>query len=382
MIKIFKEENFKLFFRDNKLLTLRLDLINKCNFRCVMCHYSNKSIRSRPKVLVSLDDFIQFFDPISKRVKEVVLSCGDEPLMSPNFKKILHFLSEYPDLDISLCTNASLLDSENRAAIISAGVTYVMFSLDGTQKKTVERIRKGADYDRVVSNIKAMFELKAQTKSSFPEIALDYVLMSSNLSETIAFVELAKLLDASLIDFRHAFPSKFWSDEKEMLSFHKSRFNFFRKKILKKAKELQVRVTIPDKFLNFVPHIEKTLDTKVLLKDFHLVNPDKCGFVPKPKRFSDTFVSRKPLTLPFKYLCERPFSEIHVKDKKFVYPCAWHKEPLGVIEKDNDLESIFLNKKFSSLRSDMVDGKLNMNCRGCPIIDKYLPTKTKKIRKD
>ena len=59
MIKIFKEENFKLFFKENKLLTLRLDLINKCNFRCVMCHYSSKSIRSRPKVLVSLDDFIQ-----------------------------------------------------------------------------------------------------------------------------------------------------------------------------------------------------------------------------------------------------------------------------------------------------------------------------------
>ena len=123
-------------------VTLRLDLINKCNLRCVMCHYSNELFSKRPAQRIAPEQFAAFFDPIAPVTREVVLSCGDEPLMSPHFEAILGELAARdPEVRVRFCTNAMLLSEKIAQAIIAAHTYLVMFSFDGIRSETLHRIR-------------------------------------------------------------------------------------------------------------------------------------------------------------------------------------------------------------------------------------------------
>jgi len=85
-------------------LRLRLDLINKCNLRCIMCHYNNKAYAQKPVRKISLEEFQRFFEPLAPDVGEVLLSCADEPLLSPAFPEVLRYLAQKHPM--CLCTFA------------------------------------------------------------------------------------------------------------------------------------------------------------------------------------------------------------------------------------------------------------------------------------
>ena len=375
------EPEFQKYIKEKQNLTLRLDIINKCNLRCVMCHYSDKSFRQRPTKHIPLNEFKEYFRSVLPFTSEVVLSCGDEPLMSPHFQEIVHFISSSKkDIDISLCTNATLLNREIRETLITNGVTYLMMSMDGTSRETFENIRQGAKFSKVVANIKAMARLKRESNSPFPFLALNYVMMRSNIKETIAFLHMANELGINFVDFRHVVPSNFWNDKSEMLISSKSIFNFYRKKISETASKLNIQVVIPDRFNVEDEEVCDLPNINNILKDFRNVAPDQSGANEViPKEFSKDFVSRAPFnadnSFPYKSYCERPFTEIFVRNQDEILPCPWHKNILGRISDGKPLAETFFGDNFSRLRKTMVEGVLDTGCEGCPVKQDFLPTK-------
>lgn len=373
-------DSFQTFVRKTKLLTLRLDIINKCNFRCVMCHYTDAGIRKRELSQIDLNAFESSFAKIMPYVGEIVLSCGDEPLMSGDFIEILKFISNLrQNIDISFCTNGSLLNSKIRDAIIEYGVTYLMFSIDGIKRSTFEKIRKGSSFDKVISNFKAMSALKERYKSPFPNITLNYVMMRSNIKESVLLLEIAKDLGASLIDYRHVVISQFWNDEYELLENHKSLYNVIRKKIIKKAKTLSIDVLLPDEY-SCNEKLHFCVQNKFrLLNDYYSISPSEfSGKEITPKKFSKNFKSRenardKLNALYQNYYCERPFTEIMIKQQSEISPCPWYKQSLGNIKNGDDVFDIFWGVKFNELRSTMLLGKPGDGCQNCPVKSNHLP---------
>ena len=81
--------------------------------------------------------------------------------MSKHFSEIVSMLHDnYPHMEIAICTNGMLMDSKIRKVIIENNITHVILSLDGTTRQTLERIRAGADYGKIVGNIKALHNLE------------------------------------------------------------------------------------------------------------------------------------------------------------------------------------------------------------------------------
>ena len=74
-------------------LTLLLDITDRCNLRCVMCHFSNRDrIRFPPFHLAGDGDGnmpVALFEKIAAeffpRARRVALGCAAEPLMHPRF---------------------------------------------------------------------------------------------------------------------------------------------------------------------------------------------------------------------------------------------------------------------------------------------------------
>lgn len=148
------EERLTASLRRKRGLTLRLDLVNKCNLRCVMCHYSDDRVFKRPARHITPGQFFAFFEDLAPDVREVVLSCGDEPLISPHFQPIIRELARlHPEVEIVFSTNAMLLNEGAARAIVGSGVSLITFSIDGVTAATLESIRTGARFNQVIGNL-------------------------------------------------------------------------------------------------------------------------------------------------------------------------------------------------------------------------------------
>lgn len=352
-------------------LTFRLDIINKCNLRCIMCSYSDDAVFRRPIKLFTPQEFEELFKGISQYVRNIMLSCSDEPLASKHFVDILDIVSSYPPTrEISLCTNAMLMRPRISGLFIEKGVTNLMLSMDGATKSTQERIRVGSKYEQVVRNIKVLRDIKNATGSRYPIMTLNFVMMNSNVHEAPAFVQMASLLGVNSIDFRHVVPTSYWNDETEILSNNQAKYNFYHGEIMQASRQYEIEVLAPQPFEtaeswtpegNHIPHVD--------LSDFNGVRSDyESDFptLPDPKVFPENFPEGAsiPEEFPGVY-CHRPFSDIQIRNLEEVMPCPWHKATLGNLNDGKSLREVFFGPEFARLRKNMYSPEGDPNCEGC-----------------
>lgn len=356
---------------------LRLDLINRCNLRCVMCHYSNADFRQRPVQRIEPGEFFAFFDPIAPIVREVVLSCGDEPLMSPHFESIVREIAARdPEIGIRFCTNGMLLTEKIADTLVAANVHQVTFSFDAVTSGTLHRIRVGSDYRRIVKNIVQLGRRRAARGGNRPVIMFNFVMLESNVHEAPLFVEVARRLGASSVDFRHVVPFEFYDIEHEMLEYHQPKYNFYRARIAAAAQACGMKVFLPPPFSTEGMH-DPSADPAVTLAEFH----DVLRSLGEPLESAGSPPTEAEAETPewAHYFCDRPFTEIMIRDRD-VYPCPWHREALGRLDGAHTLEDIFFGGKFRRLRRAMLDPHGAPGCAQCPIKADYLPVQAAPAR--
>ncbi len=374
---IYKETETKLIktLKKHPWLTIRMDITNKCNLRCIMCHYKEKDIYSRQAKNITADQLKHYLKDIGPFVKHIMLSCGFEPLMSKHFSEIVSMLHDnYPHMEIAICTNGMLMDSKIRKVIIENNITHVILSLDGTTRQTLERIRAGADYGKIVGNIKALHNLKLMYKRNFPVMFMDFVLMNSNIHEAPAFVQLCAELGIDIIDFRHLVGNIFFSEHEEMLANNKEKYNYFRPLIIAEGKKYNMKVRLPEPFNTVGTWVTENIPDGDL-SDFNSVLPD---FQTEEITNCKEFISLSGKDSDFAFLsgasCLRPFNEIMIVDQQKILPCSYYNDSMGNLDEDNTLYSIFFNEKFRKVRQRKLLSRVDHNCMNCPIMMNLLPT--------
>ena len=360
-------------------LTLRLDIINKCNLRCVMCHFSDEAVFKRPTQQLTADQFKELFDKIGPDVREVALSCGDEPLTSKFLPEIVRYLAaDHPQVAVEFCTNATLLSAPVRNLIMETGVARLLFSIDAVSKTVLEKIRVGCKYERIVANILALRDLKLHYDSRAPEFIFNFVMMERNIHEAPAFVRMAKLLGAAAIDFRHMVPIGTYFEPDQLLSRVPAKFNYYREKIILAANAHNLIYSLPAP-LDTKDRWEPDNADEIELTDFFAVEPDAAG-PSLPRRIThfdlETLTKSREGSAAEEFsttFCHRPFSEIMVRDQKDVLPCPWHARPLGRLGDGRDLQEIFFGSEFQRLRQNMFKPEGDPGCARCPIKSGHLP---------
>jgi MoaA/NifB/PqqE/SkfB family radical SAM enzyme len=359
-------------------LTLRLDLINKCNLRCVMCHYSDSEIFKRPVRHITAAQFEAFFEDIAPDVREVVLSCGDEPLISPNLEPVLRYLSSrHPEVEVVFTTNAMLLNERAARMIVECAVSQVTFSIDGVTASTLESIRTGSRFAQVIGNLSRLKAVRDAAGSCRPLLAINFVMMRSNIAEAPAMVDAAAEIGVHFVDFRHVVPSGYFHDPQEMLEHHPGLFNLARERILDLAHSRGVGVYMPPA-LPCTDASAATLAAPPALDEFRaavaavgpISQPPQCTSHTLPTRSTAGTTAEEFSGL----FCERPFTEIMVRNQDEILPCAWHRKVLGHLGEGKSLREIFLGESFSKLRANMLRPDGDPDCAGCPVKSQLLPT--------
>lgn len=171
-----------------------IEVTNRCNLRCRMCrrrfvlHDAVDMDRSLFKVLT----------PFLGYALRAELNCWGESLVAPDmFGAVFDYISAMP-VWMQLTTNAMLLDERWARKFLGASMEIVV-SLDGAGPGTFESIRSGADFGRVLRNIRRLGDLKEDAGKRYPILSLKFVAMADNAQELPALVPLAEDLGAENI---------------------------------------------------------------------------------------------------------------------------------------------------------------------------------------
>ncbi|KJS88225.1 MAG: hypothetical protein JM58_01660 [Peptococcaceae bacterium BICA1-8] len=186
------------------LKKIYLEVTNDCNFDCITCirhswkeemgYISDAAIEA---LLNSLSDFSQ--------LKTVHIGGFGEPLSHPNILSIIEKFKN-KGLRVEMITNGSLLSQNMIKDLITLGLDAIYVSIDGSDAKNYNEIRKGGNYNQIINNIQ---ELNRQSGNSYPlkpELGVEFVAMKSNYKDLPNLMRLADYLKARKVLITNVLP--------------------------------------------------------------------------------------------------------------------------------------------------------------------------------
>ncbi len=175
---------------------LRLDLDDRCNLKCDFCPTGIGGNVGRgsfsPEILAPL------VQQLGNNIWAIYLSCSGEPLLNPRFEESLQAIAGASgSRDLTIITNATLLSETKAKAILRQPVSRIIFSIDSLRKERYEAIRKGANFDTMMKNVRRFSELKGSR--TYPKIIISSILMDETEDEVEDFADFALEIGADCL---------------------------------------------------------------------------------------------------------------------------------------------------------------------------------------
>jgi radical SAM protein with 4Fe4S-binding SPASM domain len=162
-----------------------IEVTNYCNLRCPMCP---REIADRGYGLMEWDLFCKLADEAAGHPHRVIMPQGfGESFIHPRFREMIHYLHERGVHPTMVITNGTMLNEANIAALIDSQVDLVNISLDGTDKAVYEAIRKNATYEKVVANVRTLFEERKRRGAMLPHVILRMIKMEETEDDVERF---------------------------------------------------------------------------------------------------------------------------------------------------------------------------------------------------
>jgi MoaA/NifB/PqqE/SkfB family radical SAM enzyme len=168
-----------------------------CNYRCLFCiHGGGRQIRS-----AQLDPLaFERLKPLIEQISHVHMTGLGEPFLNPHLPDYLSYFRENGK-SYYINTNGSLLE-DTHIDLMTTSPSELSVSLDAGDRETYEKVRCGGSWDRVVSRVKRVSQVKADRKSPYPLLYLTFHINALNLMSLKRVPELARDLGVGAVKFR------------------------------------------------------------------------------------------------------------------------------------------------------------------------------------
>jgi MoaA/NifB/PqqE/SkfB family radical SAM enzyme len=176
--------------------SIQIECTTRCNLKCTMCEISYWTEPGGDLHAENLRKMVEHLPGL----KRVDLTGIGEALMNRGFFDTLRFLKSR-GMYVTLNDNFTLMTVEAARRIVELGVDQIFLSLDGATKETYERIRVGANFEKVVTNARRLIQIKRQMRKKRPEVKVNTVVCASNYRELPEIVELAHDIGIGMVQF-------------------------------------------------------------------------------------------------------------------------------------------------------------------------------------
>lgn len=162
---------------------------NICNLRCPLCPTGKKD-NSAKHGFIEFSDFKKVIDEIGKYLLLIRLYNWGEPLLNQELKKMVEYATER-GIEVKISTNLSMaLSVQEIEDIAKTNLRKIYVSANGASKESYSKYHVGADFDRVMKNLKLLTEKKREVNNKYTEIIWLFHVFSHNEHE----IEEAKVL--------------------------------------------------------------------------------------------------------------------------------------------------------------------------------------------
>ncbi len=197
---------FKLIRKKSSITEINIEFVSYCNLRCILCSLDHE----KPKVRMSAEILTRFFenfisDSRFRSVKTIHLYNAGEVLLHPKLMEMLDIVKHFKEKakekniffpQIALLTNAIILDEKKSKLLINSNIIdNIRFSMDGGNKEKFEEMRKRAEWDVFLKNIKTFCELNKKSAKPIPTGIITLVEYHNKLNTKWMSEEFKELLD-------------------------------------------------------------------------------------------------------------------------------------------------------------------------------------------
>jgi sulfatase maturation enzyme AslB (radical SAM superfamily) len=166
-----------------------------CNIACIYCSHklqTKSKVKLHPKLVKDLAKYLPSVRTVSFG--------GSEPMIYPEFRQICDMAENYPEVQLSICTNGMLIDEYWAKRFCRGNFPWIRISVDGATSATYEAVRRGGNLEKILHGVKLINRYRQ--KKGIPKLQWNFVVTTLNFHEIVQFVELAHNYNIDAINLK------------------------------------------------------------------------------------------------------------------------------------------------------------------------------------
>ncbi len=157
-----------------------MEVTSRCNLSCPMCP---REITPEPGERdMDMDTFRQVLDRIRDVASFVWLAGLGEPMMNKHFVQMIEQCRQ-AGIVTGASTNGTFLTRKWQQRLLDSGLDLLIVSFDGVDKQSYEKVRVGADFDKVKENVCRLAALKVARGAKKPWLILQMIELSQTAGQ-------------------------------------------------------------------------------------------------------------------------------------------------------------------------------------------------------
>lgn len=301
-------------------VTMDIEPTTGCNFRCTMCQVSSPDFHSKN---MELETFKKIIRENIQLIKIKLQGMG-EPLVNKNLFEMIKYAKEY-GVGTEIISNGSLLNEKNINFLLDNKLSKLTISIDGSSKKTFEKIRIKSNFETVINNAK-LFSNLTKKKIFRPEFSAWCTVQKENYDEVEEIAALCKSIGFDNLTF-----------QVHLTGWGKDEWNKINEEKKIEYKNLEIKKRFKDIINNYSQ------------KNFTI----------------DVFENN---LLNFKKKCSWPINSSYLASTGDVVPCCIIGDPkvinYGNI-KTQSFKEIWNSKAYYKLRDNIENNQIDDFCKNC-----------------
>ncbi|MCX8130377.1 MAG: radical SAM protein [Clostridia bacterium] len=139
--------------------TVMIEPGNSCNLKCKMCEAGCSITTNKEKAFMTPEQLKIILNKLERYVVNIVFQGDCEPTLNPHLPELIKTASEYAK-QISIVSNGTLLNERKVRSFIENGLSWFAISIDDHRPEVYNSIRIGADYEKLIENLKVILKLR------------------------------------------------------------------------------------------------------------------------------------------------------------------------------------------------------------------------------
>ncbi|OQA56568.1 MAG: Antilisterial bacteriocin subtilosin biosynthesis protein AlbA [Candidatus Omnitrophica bacterium ADurb.Bin277] len=184
-------------FRLSDPAVVDIEITTRCNLACCMCPRETVGTNKSLVQDMSMDAFKVILRKLPRGVKTLSLTGVGESLLNKNFVEFVALASRR--FFVRVVTNGMLMSGAMSRALLNAGLSEIVVSIDSPFQDEYEEIRRGARFGTVVENIKvaqAMIDSTFRSKT----LVINMTVWEKNFQSIPGMIDLCRGLNVKRLN--------------------------------------------------------------------------------------------------------------------------------------------------------------------------------------